>query len=125
MSLKRTQVIKTAGADHAVDGAIKGLTLMAPDSDCQLELYRQVTAVGSVAAYPPLCDRALSGLSRSTFPVRTQMLIDADFAPLKDKEIAYYSGSKLLPRRCAKRYLYHLFGFHGESFSITSNECLH
>lgn len=90
----------TTGAD-AVDQAIaQGVDLDgSPIPTAKLELYNQVMALEA--------DRQRSGVSNSMRSriVRigakhipqaelNQMLLDADFAPLKDKEIAFYYGGK-------------------------------
>ena len=90
----------TTGAD-AVDEAITaGVDFDgSPIPTAKLELYRQVMAIEA--------GRQRSGVSNSMRSriVRigakhipqaelNQMLLDADFAPLKDKEIAFYYGGK-------------------------------
>lgn len=90
----------TTGAD-AVDVAIaKGLDLDgSPIPPAKLEVYNKVMALEA--------GRQRSGVT-NTMRSRTvrigakhlpqaelnQMLIDADWAPLKEKEIAFYYGSK-------------------------------
>ena len=90
----------TTGAD-AVDRAIAdGVDLDgSPIAPAKLELYRQVMGLEA--------DRQRSGVSNTMrsrivrigakhIPQEelNQMLIDAGFAPLKDKEIAFYYGGK-------------------------------
>lgn len=90
----------TTGAD-AVDQAIaQGVDLDgSPIPPTKLELYNQVMALEA--------DRQRSGVSNTMRSriVRigakhiaqaelNQMLVDADFVPLKDKEIAFYYGGK-------------------------------
>lgn len=89
---------KTTGAD-AVDAAIaQGLDLDgSPIPPAKLELYHKVMGLEG--------DRQRSGVSNTMRSriVRigakhlsqddlNQMLLDADFAPLKDKEIRFYYG---------------------------------
>jgi len=91
---------KTTGAD-AVDAAIaRGLDLDGtPIPEAKLDLYTQVMALEA--------DRQRSGVSNTMRSriVRigakhidretlNQMLTGADFAPLKEKEIAFYYGGK-------------------------------
>ncbi len=90
----------TTGAD-AIDEAIaKGVDFDgSPIPTAKLELYHQVMALEA--------DRQRSGVSNTmrsrivrigakhiSQPELNQMLLSADFAPLKDKEIAFYYGSK-------------------------------
>ena len=100
MSPENPNTQTTTGAD-AIDVAIaKGVDFDgSPIPSAKLELYSKVMAMEA--------DRQRSGVSNTMRSriVRigakhipqaelTQMLIDSDFAPLKDKEIAFYYGAK-------------------------------
>lgn len=94
------ETINTTGAD-AVDAAIaQGIDFDgSPIPAAKLELYRQVMALEA--------NRQRSGVTKTMrsrivrigakhFPLETlnQMLINADFAPLSEKEIAFFYGGK-------------------------------
>ena len=100
MSPENSDTQTTTGAD-AIDEAIaKGVDFDgSPIPTNKLELYQKVMALEA--------DRQRSGVSNTMRSriVRigvkhisqeelNQMLIDADFAPLKDKEITFYYGGK-------------------------------
>ena len=100
MSIEMNAADSTLGAD-AIDRAIEqGLDLDgSPIPPAKLELYHQVMALKT--------NRQRSGVSNTMRSriVRigakhipqdelNQMLSDADFAPLKDKEVAFYYGGK-------------------------------
>ena len=95
-----TEATKTTGAE-AVDAAIaKGLDLDgSPIPKAKLSLYNEVMGLEA--------NRQRSGVSNTMRSriVRigakhipqdklNQMLVDADFAPLKDKEVAFYYAGK-------------------------------
>ena len=95
-----TEATKTTGAE-AVDAAIaSGVDLDgSPIPEAKLSLYKEVMGLEA--------NRQRSGVSNTMRSriVRigakhipqdklNQMLIDADFAPLKDKEIAFYYAGK-------------------------------
>ena len=95
-----TETTKTTGAE-AVDAAIaKGVDLDgSPIPEAKLSLYKEVMGLEA--------NRQRSGVSNTMRSriVRigakhipqdklNQMLVDADFAPLKDKEVAFYYAGK-------------------------------
>ena len=95
-----TETTKTTGAE-AVDAAIaRGLDLDgSPIPEAKLSLYKEVMGLEA--------NRQRSGVSNTMRSriVRigakhipqdklNQMLVDADFAPLKDKEVAFYYAGK-------------------------------
>lgn len=91
---------KTTGADAVDDAIARGIDLDGtPIPEAKLDLYNQVMGLES--------DRQRSGVSNTMRSriVRigakhisqeelNQKLIDANFAPLKEKEIAFYYGGK-------------------------------
>lgn len=88
------------GAD-AVDEAIaKGIDFDgSPIPTAKLELYRQVMGLEAGRQRSGVSNTMRSRIVRigaKHIPQAelNQMLIDADFAPLKDKEIAFYYGGK-------------------------------
>jgi chemotaxis response regulator CheB len=88
----------TTGAD-AVDAAIaSGIDLDGtPIPSVKLELYNQVMAKEAQRQRSGVLNSMRSrivriGAKHYTQEDLSQMLLDADFAPLKDKEIAYYYG---------------------------------
>ena len=88
------------GAD-AVDEAIaRGLDLDgSPIPPAKLELYRQVMALEAGRQRSGVSNTMRSrivriGAKHIGQAELNQMLLDADFAPLKDKEIAFYYGGK-------------------------------
>jgi hypothetical protein len=90
----------TAGAD-AVDEAIaRGIDFDgSPIPTAKLGLYRQVMALEAGRQRSGVSNTMRSRIVRigaKHIPQEelNQMLIDADFAPLKDKEIAFYYGGK-------------------------------
>jgi hypothetical protein len=91
---------QTTGAD-AVDVAIaQGLDLDGtPIPPVKLELYHRVMAKEAGRQRSGVQNTMRSRIVRigaKHFPQEelNQMLLDADFAPLKDKEIAFYYGGK-------------------------------
>jgi len=90
----------TTGAD-AVDEAIAaGVDFdSSPIPTAKLELYRQVMAIEAGRQRSGVSNTMRSrivriGAKHIPQPELNQMLINADFAPLKDKEIAFYYGGK-------------------------------
>jgi hypothetical protein len=90
----------TTGAD-AVDRAIAdGVDLDgSPIAPAKLELYRQVMGLEAGRQRSGVSNTMRSRIVRigaKHIPQEelNQMLIDASFAPLKDKEIAFYYGGK-------------------------------
>lgn len=90
----------TLGAD-AVDSAIaSGLDLDgSPIPSAKLELYRHCMGLEAGRQRSGVSNTMRSRIVRigaKHIPQAelNQMLLDADFAPLKDKEIAFYYGSK-------------------------------
>ncbi len=90
----------TTGAD-AVDVAIaQGIDLDgSPIPAAKLELYNTVMAKEAGRQRSGVQNTMRSRIVRigaKHYPqeVLNQMLLDADFAPLKDKEIAFYYGDK-------------------------------
>lgn len=90
----------TTGAD-AVDAAIaKGIDLDgSPIPSAKLDLYTQVMALEEKRQRSGVSNTMRSrivriGAKHIPQDELNQMLMDADFAPLKDKEIAFYYGGK-------------------------------
>ena len=90
----------TTGAD-AIDEAIaKGVDFDgSPIPTAKLELYHKVMAIEANRQRSGVSNTMRSRIVRigaKHIPQAelNQMLIDADFAPLKDKEIAFYYGTK-------------------------------
>lgn len=90
----------TTGAD-AIDEAIaKGVDFDgSPIPTAKLELYQKVMAIEAGRQRSGVSNTMRSRIVRigaKHIPQSelNQMLIDADFAPLKDKEIAFYYGAK-------------------------------
>ncbi len=90
----------TTGAD-AVDEAIaKGLDFDgSPIPTAKIDLYHKVMAIEANRQRSGVSNTMRSRIVRigaKHIPQQelNQMLIDADFAPLKDKEIAFYYGGK-------------------------------
>ena len=88
------------GAD-AVDSAIaQGLVLDGtPIPSAKLELYRQVMGLEAGRQRSGVSNTMRSrivriGAKHISQSELNKMLLDADFAPLKDKEIAFYYGGK-------------------------------
>ncbi|MBC6421221.1 MAG: DUF4090 family protein [Hormoscilla sp. SP5CHS1] len=87
------------GAD-AVDEAIaQGLDLdSSPIPPAQLDLYHKVMALEAgrqrSGVSNTMRSRIVTGAKHIGQGELNQMLLDADFAPLKDKEIAFYYGGK-------------------------------
>ncbi|OKH25466.1 DUF4090 family protein [Chroogloeocystis siderophila] len=91
---------QTTGAD-AVDVAIAAGTDFdgTPIPPAKLELYRQVMELEAGRQRSGVSNTMRSRIVRigaKHIPQEklNQMLIDADFTPLKDKEIAFYYGAK-------------------------------
>ena len=100
MSSDNSSTQTTMGAD-AVDQAIAaGLDLDgSPIPTAKLELYQQVMALEAGRQRSGVSNTMRSRIVRigaKHIPQAelNQMLIDADFAPLKPKEIAFYYGGK-------------------------------
>ncbi|ACK70064.1 conserved hypothetical protein [Gloeothece citriformis PCC 7424] len=90
----------TTGAD-AIDVAIaKGVDLDgSPIPAAKLELYNKVMALEAQRQRSGVTNTMRSrivriGAKHISQEDLNQMLLDADFAPLKDKEIAFYYGGK-------------------------------
>jgi hypothetical protein len=90
----------TPGAD-AVDQAIaKGVDFDgSPIPAAKLELYRKVMAIEAGRQRSGVSNTMRSrivriGAKHISQESLNQMLIDAGFAPLKDKEVAFYYGDK-------------------------------
>ena len=90
----------TTGAD-AIDEAIaKGVDFDgSPIPSAKLELYQKVMAIEAGRQRSGVSNTMRSrivriGAKHISQSELNQMLIDADFAPLKDKEIAFYYGAK-------------------------------
>ena len=90
----------TKGAD-AVDAAIEqGIDLDgSPIPPAKLDLYKQVMALEAGRQRSGVSNTMRSrivriGAKHISQDELNQMLISADFAPLKDKEIAFYYGGK-------------------------------
>ncbi|KAI9132474.1 DUF4090 family protein [Acaryochloris sp. CCMEE 5410] len=90
----------TTGAE-AVDAAISnGLDLDgSPIPAAKLNLYKQVMGLESNRQRSGVSNTMRSrivriGAKHIAQAELNQMLLDADFAPLKDKEIAFYYGGK-------------------------------
>lgn len=90
----------TTGAD-AVDSAIaQGIDLDgSPIPSAKLELYEKVMALEAQRQRSGVSNTMRSRIVRIGAKHISQeelntMLINADFAPLKDKEIAFYYGNK-------------------------------
>lgn len=95
-----SQMQSTTGAD-AVDEAIaKGVDLDgSPIPPAKLELYRNVMGLEANRQRSGVSNTMRSRIVRigaKHIPQEelNQMLIDADFAPLKEKEIAFYYSGK-------------------------------
>jgi hypothetical protein len=90
----------TKGAD-AVDAAIeRGIDLDgSPIPAAKLDLYKQVMALEAGRQRSGVSNTMRSrivriGAKHISQEKLNQMLLDADFAPLKEKEIAFYYGGK-------------------------------
>lgn len=90
----------TTGAD-AIDQAIAtGVDFDgSPIPPAKLELYSKVMAIEAGRQRSGVSNTMRSrivriGAKHISQPELNQMLLDADFAPLKDKEIAFYYGGK-------------------------------
>lgn len=100
MSSENAATQTTTGAD-AVDTAIaSGIDFDGtPIPTAKLELYHQVMAIEAGRQRSGVSNTMRSRIVRigaKHIPQHelNQMLLDADFAPLKDKEIAFYYGGK-------------------------------
>lgn len=101
MSTEKNPVAEsTTGAD-AVDAAIaKGVDLDgSPIPSAKLELYNQVMGLEAGRQRSGVSNTMRSrivriGAKHISQEELNQMLINADFAQLKDKEIAFYYGGK-------------------------------
>lgn len=90
----------TTGAD-AIDRAIAdGIDFDgSPIPSAKLELYNKVMAIEAGRQRSGVSNTMRSrivriGAKHISQTELNQMLVDADFAPLKDKEVAFYYGSK-------------------------------
>ena len=95
-----SQIYSTTGAD-AVDVAIaKGIDFDgSPIPGAKLELYNRVMGLEAGRQRSGVSNTMRSrivriGAKHIAKEELDRMLIDADFAPLKDKEIAFYYGGK-------------------------------
>ncbi|MBE9042467.1 DUF4090 family protein [Oscillatoriales cyanobacterium LEGE 11467] len=95
-----SQIPASTGAD-AVDAAIaKGLDLDgSPIPEAKLELYKRVMALEGQRQRSGVSNTMRSrivriGAKHLGQDELNQMLLDADFVPLKDKEVAFYYGDK-------------------------------
>ncbi|NER28058.1 MAG: DUF4090 family protein [Symploca sp. SIO1C4] len=95
-----SQASSTTGAD-AVDEAIaKGIDLDgSPIPEAKLSLYQKVMGLEAGRQRSGVSNTMRSrivriGAKHITQEELNQMLIGADFVPLKEKEIAFYYGSK-------------------------------
>jgi Protein of unknown function (DUF4090) len=100
MSIEMNSADSTLGAD-AIDRAIEqGLDLDgSPIPQAKLELYHQVMALEAGRQRSGVSNTMRSrivriGAKHIPQDELNQMLADADFAPLKDKEVAFYYGGK-------------------------------
>jgi Protein of unknown function (DUF4090) len=100
MSIEMNSADSTMGAD-AIDRAIEqGLDLDgSPIPQAKLELYHQVMALEAGRQRSGVSNTMRSrivriGAKHIPQDELNQMLADADFAPLKDKEVAFYYGGK-------------------------------
>ena len=95
-----TETTKTTGAE-AVDAAIaSGVDLDgSPIPEAKLSLYKEVMGLEANRQRSGVSNTMRSrivriGAKHIAQDKLNQMLIDADFAPLKDKEIAFYYAGK-------------------------------
>lgn len=95
-----SQVSPTTGAD-AIDVAIaKGIDFDgSPIPTAKLELYNKVMGLEAGRQRSGVSNTMRSrivriGAKHISQDELNQMLIDADFVPLKDKEVAFYYGGK-------------------------------
>ncbi len=95
-----SEVSSTTGAD-AVDVAIaRGIDFDgSPIPGAKLELYNKVMGLEAGRQRSGVSNTMRSrivriGAKHIAKDELNQMLIDADFAPLKDKEVAFYYGGK-------------------------------
>ena len=101
MSTEASQdVQKTTGAD-AIDTAItRGIDFDGtPIPKTKLDLYHKVMGLEANRQRSGVSNTMRSrivriGAKHISLEELNQMLIEADFAPLKDKEIAFYYGNK-------------------------------
>ncbi len=90
----------TTGADAVDEALAAGVDFDgSPIPTAKLELYRQVMAIEAGRQRSGVSNTMRSRIVRigaKHIPQAelNQMLINADFAPLKDKEIAFYYGGK-------------------------------
>lgn len=101
MSPEPTSGLETTTGADAIDEAIaKGIDFDgSPIPSAKLELYRQVMALEAGRQRSGVSNTMRSRIVRigaKHIPQEelNQMLAAADFAPLKDKEIAFYYGGK-------------------------------
>ena len=95
-----TEATKTTGAE-AVDAAIaSGVDLDgSPIPEAKLSLYKEVMGLEGNRQRSGVSNTMRSrivriGAKHIAQDKLNQMLIDADFAPLKDKEVAFYYAGK-------------------------------
>lgn len=100
MSSETTPSQSTTGAD-AIDVAIaQGIDFDgSPIPPAKLDLYQKVMGLEAGRQRSGVSNTMRSrivriGAKHISQAELNQMLVDADFAPLKDKEIAFYYGSK-------------------------------
>jgi len=95
-----SQPQSTTGADAIDDAIAKGIDLDgSPIPTAKLELYHKVMGLEAGRQRSGVSNTMRSrivriGAKHISQEELNQMLIDADFAPLKDKEIAFYYGGK-------------------------------
>jgi len=91
---------KTTGADAVDDAIARGIDLDGtPIPKAKFDLYNQVMGLESNRQRSGVSNTMRSrivriGAKHISVEELNQMLIDADFAPLKEKEIAFYYGGK-------------------------------
>ncbi|NEO78524.1 DUF4090 family protein [Moorena sp. SIO4G3] len=95
-----SQTQNTTGADAVDDAITKGIDLDgSPIPKAKLDLYNQVMGLEAQRQRSGVSNTMRSRIVRigaKHIPQAelNQMLLDADFTPLKDKEIAFYYGGK-------------------------------
>jgi hypothetical protein len=95
-----SQPQSTTGADAVDDAIAQGIDLDgSPIPTAKLELYHKVMGLEAGRQRSGVSNTMRSrivriGAKHISQEELNQMLIDAEFAPLKDKEIAFYYGGK-------------------------------
>jgi len=95
-----SQTQTTTGADAVDDAIAKGIDLDgSPIPKAKLDLYNQVMGLEAQRQRSGVSNTMRSRIVRigaKHIPQAelNQMLLDADFTPLKEKEIAFYYGGK-------------------------------